>query len=202
MAGVAASEPGVNPSGQGPWGKPTATAARTAAGSSWSQGPDSVFDVTEQARHYDRDGAYVRQWVPELRKVPAAHVHEPGAMTAVMQQATGCVVGRDYPQLLTVERDQVAQNIQNAGDIAQSVQLQAPAPPPPVGMSRAPTATGRRGEGLFLSPQARTVAVQLGRAPVAVRVLGAASQGGRSRGALTGAQAPQRNVPRVQTGNY
>lgn len=49
MAGVAACEPGKNPAA--PWGKPTTTAARTAAGSFWNQGGvDSIVDVLEQER--------------------------------------------------------------------------------------------------------------------------------------------------------
>ncbi len=36
-----------------------------------------VFNPTRQGRQFDPDGDYVRRWVPELRDVPAAHVHEP-----------------------------------------------------------------------------------------------------------------------------
>ena len=36
-----------------------------------------VFNPTRQGRQFDPGGDYVRRWVPELRDVPAAHVHEP-----------------------------------------------------------------------------------------------------------------------------
>jgi deoxyribodipyrimidine photo-lyase len=36
-----------------------------------------VFNPTRQGREFDPDGDYVRRWVPELRDVPARHVHEP-----------------------------------------------------------------------------------------------------------------------------
>ncbi len=36
-----------------------------------------IFNPTTQARRYDPDGAYVKEWVPELRDVPAESVHEP-----------------------------------------------------------------------------------------------------------------------------
>ncbi|MGY1802649.1 cryptochrome/photolyase family protein [Blastococcus sp. SYSU D00922] len=36
-----------------------------------------VFNPTKQGRQFDPDGDYVRRWVPELRDVPTAHVHEP-----------------------------------------------------------------------------------------------------------------------------
>lgn len=56
-----------------------------------------VLNPIRQASRFDADGEYVRRWVPELRDVPAARVHEPWRMTAEEQRAAGCRVGRDYP---------------------------------------------------------------------------------------------------------
>ncbi|WP_116449736.1 cryptochrome/photolyase family protein [Blastococcus litoris] len=36
-----------------------------------------VFNPTRQGKQFDPDGDYVRRWVPELRDVPTAYVHEP-----------------------------------------------------------------------------------------------------------------------------
>jgi deoxyribodipyrimidine photo-lyase len=36
-----------------------------------------VFNPSRQGRQFDPEGDYVRRWVPELRDVPTAHVHEP-----------------------------------------------------------------------------------------------------------------------------
>jgi deoxyribodipyrimidine photo-lyase len=36
-----------------------------------------VFNPTTQAKKFDPSGDYVRRWVPELRDVPAAQIHEP-----------------------------------------------------------------------------------------------------------------------------
>jgi deoxyribodipyrimidine photo-lyase len=36
-----------------------------------------VFNPTLQAKRFDPDGAYVRQWVPELAYLPASEIHEP-----------------------------------------------------------------------------------------------------------------------------
>jgi hypothetical protein len=36
-----------------------------------------TFDVLKQAIEYDKDGEYVRLWVPELKYVPAEHIHHP-----------------------------------------------------------------------------------------------------------------------------
>ncbi|HEX4624462.1 MAG TPA: FAD-binding domain-containing protein [Solirubrobacteraceae bacterium] len=54
-----------------------------------------------RARHqerYDPDGRYVRRWVPELARVPAAVLSEPWRMSEEEQEAAGCVIGRDYPE--------------------------------------------------------------------------------------------------------
>ena len=56
-----------------------------------------IFNPVSQGRRFDPDGAYVRRWVPELARVPAERIHQPWAMTADEQAASGCRIGRDYP---------------------------------------------------------------------------------------------------------
>jgi deoxyribodipyrimidine photo-lyase len=56
--------------------------------------------IYNQARHmerFDPDGAYVRRHVPELAGVPRRYLAEPWTMPDDVQQAYGCVIGRDYP---------------------------------------------------------------------------------------------------------
>jgi deoxyribodipyrimidine photo-lyase len=36
-----------------------------------------IFNPVSQGERFDPDGTYVRRWVPELRRVPDAHVHHP-----------------------------------------------------------------------------------------------------------------------------
>jgi deoxyribodipyrimidine photo-lyase len=50
-----------------------------------------------QAKKFDPDGAYVRRWIPELRRVRGAAVHQPWTLSPIEQRAAGCVIGRDYP---------------------------------------------------------------------------------------------------------
>ena len=56
-----------------------------------------VFNPVLQGRRFDPDGAYVRRWIPELRRVPGAAVHEPWALDAAEQAAAGVRIGLDYP---------------------------------------------------------------------------------------------------------
>jgi deoxyribodipyrimidine photo-lyase len=57
-----------------------------------------IYNPLKQAQDHDPDGAFVRRWLPELRGVPAVHLHQPWTMDAATQQRSGCVLGRDYPQ--------------------------------------------------------------------------------------------------------
>ncbi len=56
-----------------------------------------IYSPTEQARVQDPDGHFIRQWLPELARVPAGFVHEPWRMPASLQQTTGCRIGGDGP---------------------------------------------------------------------------------------------------------
>jgi len=58
---------------------------------------DRKFNVIKQALDYDRDGKFVKLWIPELKKVPADKVHFPwrneGELTCYDVH-----VGSDYPR--------------------------------------------------------------------------------------------------------
>ena len=56
-----------------------------------------IYSPLKQSRDQDPQGAFIRRWLPELRGVPDAFVHEPWTMDAAQQQACGSVIGRDYP---------------------------------------------------------------------------------------------------------
>lgn len=68
-----------------------------AAGTGVDQRPLRIFNPTLQAERYDPQGDYIRQWVPELSRVPGKHIHWPHGMTLAQQHEAGCVLGRDYP---------------------------------------------------------------------------------------------------------
>jgi len=56
-----------------------------------------IFNPVTQSRRFDPDGRFIRRYVPELREVPDELVHEPWKMSRAQQEASGCVIGRDYP---------------------------------------------------------------------------------------------------------
>jgi deoxyribodipyrimidine photo-lyase len=57
-----------------------------------------IFNPVLQGRRFDPDGLYVRRWVPELAKLPAAHIHAPWEAPAAVLSAAGITLGRTYPR--------------------------------------------------------------------------------------------------------
>eukprot|EP00624_Nannochloropsis_granulata_P004169 evm.model.NODE_30997_length_5230_cov_21.084322.2 len=45
----------------------------------------------------DKEGEYIKKYVPVLRKMPVKYIYEPWKAPKAVQEAAGCVVGRDYP---------------------------------------------------------------------------------------------------------
>ena len=56
-----------------------------------------IFNPRLQSERFDRDGVYIRRWVPELCDVADRHIHAPHEMTPLEQHACKCVIGEHYP---------------------------------------------------------------------------------------------------------
>jgi len=70
-----------------------------------------IFNPVLQAKKFDPDGTYVRRYVPELRALPASHIHEPWSMNRQEQEAHRCVVGKHYPRPLVDHHEQRAKTM-------------------------------------------------------------------------------------------
>lgn len=56
-----------------------------------------IFNPVTQSERFDAHGKFIRMYLPELAKVPAAHIHAPWRMTPSEQAAAGVTIGKDYP---------------------------------------------------------------------------------------------------------
>jgi deoxyribodipyrimidine photo-lyase len=56
-----------------------------------------IFNPMSQGEKFDKDGAYVKKYVPELANVPAKFIHQPWELGELELSGCGVVLGRDYP---------------------------------------------------------------------------------------------------------
>jgi deoxyribodipyrimidine photo-lyase len=63
-----------------------------------------IFNPALQSKKFDPEGAYIREYVPELAKVPGKWIHEPHLMTASEQMRSGCRIGTEYPSPIVDHR--------------------------------------------------------------------------------------------------
>lgn len=56
-----------------------------------------IYNPVKQGKDHDPDGVFIRQWVPELKKVDTADIHEPWKMPDMIQIQADCRLGKDYP---------------------------------------------------------------------------------------------------------
>ena len=61
-----------------------------------------IFNPILQGEKFDKEGIYVKKWVPELNKVPSKFIHKPWEMEIKYQEAIKTIIGKDYPQPIVI----------------------------------------------------------------------------------------------------
>ena len=56
-----------------------------------------IFNPVLQGEKFDKDGAYVRRWVPEIAKLPDRFLHRPWEASAEILAKAGITLGKTYP---------------------------------------------------------------------------------------------------------
>lgn len=66
-----------------------------------------MYDPVKQGYTFDPRGEFIKQWVPELEKVPALFIHEPWKMPEEQQRSCGCIIGTDYPARMVDHKEAI-----------------------------------------------------------------------------------------------
>ncbi|MDA9961114.1 FAD-binding domain-containing protein [Candidatus Pelagibacter sp.] len=61
-----------------------------------------IFNPILQGEKFDKEGLYVRKWVPELSKVPDKFLHKPWEMELKYQEVIKTIIGKDYPKPIVI----------------------------------------------------------------------------------------------------
>jgi deoxyribodipyrimidine photo-lyase len=56
-----------------------------------------IYNPIKNAEEHDTDAVFIKQWVPELNKIPVNLVHEPWKLSVIEQQLYACEIGKHYP---------------------------------------------------------------------------------------------------------
>ncbi|MCE2613930.1 deoxyribodipyrimidine photo-lyase [Flavobacteriaceae bacterium D16] len=73
-----------------------------------------IYNPIKNSYEHDPEGVFIRQWVPELREIPEAFIHEPYLMTELDQKFASFTLGEDYPMPivnLEVSRKKASQTL-------------------------------------------------------------------------------------------
>ena len=57
-----------------------------------------VYGPHSFAKKYDKEGAYVKHFLPVLKNMPSKYIYEPWTAPLEVQKKAGCIVGVDYPK--------------------------------------------------------------------------------------------------------
>lgn len=63
-----------------------------------------VYGVESWPKKYDKNGDFVRKYVPELKKMPKKYIYCPHKAPIAVQKQANCIIGKDYPKPICDDR--------------------------------------------------------------------------------------------------
>ena len=57
-----------------------------------------IYNPIKNSEDHDKEGLFIKKWIPELKYIPANLIHEPNKLSEVEQQLYKCEIGKHYPK--------------------------------------------------------------------------------------------------------
>lgn len=64
-----------------------------------------MYSPVSFGQKYDKNGDFIRHFVPVLKDFPAKYIYEPWTAPLAVQQKAGCIIGKDYPEPLVDHKE-------------------------------------------------------------------------------------------------
>jgi len=90
----------------------------------------------------DPDGKYIKEFVPELRKMPSKYIYAPWTAPLEVQKQAGCIIGKDYPHPIVDHTKASTANLAAFKRALDASKNAAPAPAPTTGAGARKRAAG------------------------------------------------------------
>jgi deoxyribodipyrimidine photo-lyase len=56
-----------------------------------------IYNPIKNSKEHDEEGLFIKTWIPELKDIPAAIIHEPWKLSLMEQHLYKVFIGKDYP---------------------------------------------------------------------------------------------------------